>query len=277
VRPITGGLNSIIEMQCLFTHKMIAHFGFREEIYQNLAERIRKYDRYYRFSKSANPTDHLVSYGFYNDDVATAMKINPCVWDCRTLKDLVIHFIFPNTPFKYRQDGPYKVEGVKEMVYRIYANHKGFSIIFNWLLTYALLQLTSYVCLIMTWHQQPFYFPTLAFLLSLVIVWLNPVSSFVASIGFGHNSYVNIVMTLALGLTVFYPNPGVPLASLMIAIIMTYVFRQLGWSRMPFNDLRNKTHPKYQEFFDRYCKAFREVFSDSYAKFSTRGKSIVER
>ena len=219
---------------------MITDSGFREEIYQNIEERIRKYDRYYRLSKAASPTDHLVSYGFYNDDVATAMKINPRVWDCRSLKDLVMHFVFPNTPFKYRQDGPYKVEGVKEMVHQIYADHKGFSIVLNWLLTYVLLQSTAYVGLIMTWYQQPFYFPTLAFLLLLLIVWLNPVSSFIAANGYGCNSYVNVVLIAALGLTALYPSPWIPFASLVIASALTYFFRQMGWSRLPFNDLKNK-------------------------------------
>ena len=42
---------------------------------------------------------------------------------------------------------------------------------------------------------------------------------------------------------------------------LTYVFRQLGWTRAPFNDLKNKKRPKYGEFFNRYCNAFKEVFS----------------
>ena len=261
VRPITGGLNSITEMQCLFTHKMITDSGFRENIYQNITQRIRKYDRYYRLSKSAGPTDHLVSYGFYNDDVATAMKINSTVLDCRSLKDLIIHYIFPNTPFKYRQDGPYKVEGVEEMVDRIYKDHNGFSIVLDWLLTYVLLQSTAYVGLIMTWYQQPFNFPTPIFLLMLLVVWLNPVSSFIAASGYGRNSYVNVVLVAALGLTALYPSPWIPLASLGTASALTYFFRQLGWSRLPFNDLKNKRNSKYREFFTRYCEAFREVFS----------------
>jgi hypothetical protein len=236
---------------------MITDSVFRENIYQNITQRIRKYDRYYRLSKSAGPIDHLVSYGFYNDDAATAMKINSHVLDCRSLKDLIIHYIFPNTPFKYRQDGPYKVEWVKEMVHRIYDDHKGFSIVLDWLLTYVLLQSTAYVGLIMTWYQQPFNFPTPIFLLMLLVVWLNPVSSFIAASGYGRNSYVNVALIAALGLTALYPSPWIPLASLGIASALTYFFRQVGWSRLPFNDLKNKRSSKYREFFTRYCEAFR--------------------
>jgi hypothetical protein len=261
IRPTTGGLNSITEMQCLFTHKMTTDSGFHEEIYHNIAERIGKYDRYYRLSRAVSPTDHLVPYGFYTDDVATAMKINSRARDCRSLKELAIHFVFPNAPFKYRQNGPYKVEGVKEMVHRIYEDHKGFSIVLNWLMTYALLQLTAYVGLIVTWYQQPFYLPTLALPLLLLLVWLNPVSSFIAANGFGCNSYVNVVLVAGLGLTALYPNPWIPFGSLFVASALTYFFRQIGWSRVPFNDLKNKKSVKYREFFKRYCGAFREVFA----------------
>ena len=41
-RPTTGGLNSIIEMQCLFTHKLIADPSFHREIHENIEQRIRK-------------------------------------------------------------------------------------------------------------------------------------------------------------------------------------------------------------------------------------------
>ena len=57
----------------------------------------------------------------------------------------MIHFIFPNAAFKYRQGGPYKVEGVKEMVEQIYNNHMKFLGVIHYLLTYSLLQLTAYV------------------------------------------------------------------------------------------------------------------------------------
>jgi hypothetical protein len=260
-RPTTGGLASIVEMQCLFTHRLITDPGFHDEICQSIEQRIRKYDRYYRPSKTVSPTDHLVNYGFYSDDVARAMKINSRVWDCRSLMDLVIHFVFPNTAFKYRQNGPYKVEGVKEMIQQIYKDHHGFSLVISWLVTYALLQLTAYAGLIVAWYQHPFYLPTLALLFLLLVVWLNPVSSFIAVNGVGCNSYVNVVLVAALGLTALFPNPLIPLGSLVIASALTYAFRQLGWSRVPFNDLKNKKNPKYREFFNKYRSAFREVFA----------------
>src|SRR5262245_10230373 len=259
-RPTTGGLNNIAEMQCLFTHKMIADPGFHRDIHANLEQRIRRYNDYYRLLDTKGHSEHLVHYGFYTDDVARLMRINPRLSDCRSVRDLVIHYIFPNTAFKYRQSGPYEVEGVREMVQRIYDDHRGFSVIVNYLLSYALLQLTAYVALILAYSRQELSGVALAFLL--IVVLLNPVTPFVAANGFGRNSYLNALMVAALGLTAHYGSPLIPVASLLAVFALTYVFHRLGWTRAPFNDLRNKKRPEYREFFKRYCAAFKEIFSE---------------
>ena len=256
-RPTTGGLNNIIEMQCLLTHKLIADSCFHHEIHENIEQRIQKYDRYYHLLDTDGRTDHLVHYGFYTDDVARLMKINPRLSDCRSIRDLVMHFIFPNTAFKFRQSGPYKVPGVKEMVQKIYDNHKGFSVVINYLLTYALLQLTAYVALIVAYARGELSGVALLFLFLIVLV--NPVTPFVAANGFGRNSYLNAVMIPALGLTAYYQDPVIPIASMLAVFASTYVFRRLGWTRAPFNDLKNKKRQKYKEFFKRYCDAFKKV------------------
>ncbi len=265
-RPTTGGLNNITEMQCLFTHKMIADPDFNHEIHDGIENRIRKYNRYYFLFDGKNQPDHLVHYGFYTDDIARLIKINPRLSDCRSFKDVVMYFIFPNCAFKYRQSGPYKVEGVKEMVEKIYSNHKGFSVIIHYLLTYALLQLTAYVAVIVAYYRHEL--PALALPFLFLIVLLNPVTPFVAANGFGRNSYLNVILAIGLGLTAYYGSVWIPLASLMAVFASTYVFHRLGWSRAPFNDLKNKQNPKYREFFKRYCAAFRDVFSEKAA--STR-------
>jgi hypothetical protein len=257
-RPTTGGLNSIIEMQCLLTHKLIADSGFHREIHKNIEDRIEKYDRYYHLLETDGRTDHLVHYGFYTDDVAKLMKMTSRLSDCRSIRDLVVHFIFPNTAFKFRQSGPYKVPGVKEMVNKIYDDHKGFSAIMNYLLTYALLQLTAYVALILAYSRGEL--SGIFLVLSLLIVLVNPITAFVAANGFGRNSYLNAVMVAALGLTAFYQESIIPVTSILVVFVLTYVFRRLGWTRTPFNDLRNKKRPKYKAFFERYCSAFRGVF-----------------
>ena len=262
IRPTTGGLNNIIEMQCLLVHKMIADPNFSREIYGDIERRIEKYNHHYHPLDEVRPTDHLVHYGFYTDDIARLLKIGPRLSDCRSLKDLVMYFIFPNTAFKFRQAGPYEVAGVRQMVQRIYENHKGFSVIMNYLLTYALLQLTAYVAIIVAAFQQSIPLPAVAVPFLLLIVLLNPLTAFVAANGFGRNSYVNIVLAAGLVLTAFWTSPLVPVASFLAACGLTFLLRRLGWTRAPFNDLKNKKNPKYREFFGRYCAAFREVFSE---------------
>jgi hypothetical protein len=270
IRPTTGGLNNITEMQCLFTHKMIADSSFRHEIYDNIEQRIQKYNSYYHPFEAKSPTDHLVHYGFYTDDVARLMEIGPRLADCRSIRDLAMYFIFPNTAFKYRQSGPYKVEGVKEMVQQIYKNHRWFSIVINYLLTYALLQLTAYTALILTYHRQSIYLPAVALLFLFVIVLLNPVTAFVAANGFGRNSHLNVVLVAALGLTAYFRSPLIPIASLLVTFALTYAFHLFGWTRAPFNDLTNKRNPKYREFFKRYCNAFKEAFLETNSPIQRR-------
>jgi hypothetical protein len=246
-------------MQCLLTHKLIKSASFHREIHENIDQRIREYNDYYYLMNTNGHTDHLVHYGFYTDDIARLMKINPRLSDCRSIKDLVIHFIFPNAAFKYRQSGRYKVEGVKEMVGQIYENHARFSSIVHYLLTYALLQLTAYVALILAYYQNEISAVSGLFLAALVL--LNPVTSFVAAYAVPRNHYLNVFMAAALAPAIYYMDPIIPIVSLLVTFALTYVFRQLGWTRAPFNDLRNKKRPKYKEFFARYCNSFREVFS----------------
>jgi Flavin-binding monooxygenase-like len=171
-RPTTGGLNNITEMQCLFAHKMMTDTCFHREIYDNIAQRIRKYNKYYYLADRQSATDHLVHYGFYTDDIARLIRITPRLLDCRSLKDVAIYFIFPNCAFKFRQSGPYKVEGAKEMVRQIYRNHRGFSAIIHYLLTYALLQLTAYVTVLVAYRRQEL--PALAVPFLLLIVECTP-------------------------------------------------------------------------------------------------------
>jgi hypothetical protein len=142
------------------------------------------------------------------------------------------------------------------MVHKIYDNHNGFSAIINYLLSYALLQLTAYVTLILAWQELSGI--VVAFLF--VLVLLNPVSSFVAANGFPRNWFFNALMIGGLGLTLYYPHLIVPISSMLLVFVLTYTFRQLGWTRRLFNDLKNKR--KYKAFFKRYCDVFKEVFSE---------------
>jgi hypothetical protein len=122
------------------------------------------------------------------------------------------------------------------------------------------LKLSAYVALIVTYYQQSICLPALALAFLFVIVLLNQVTPFVAANGFGRNSYLNVVLIAGLGLTAYFANPLIPIASLLAVFALTYAFHRLGWTRVPFNDLTNKKSPKYREFFKRYCNAFKEAF-----------------
>jgi len=256
-RPTTGGLSNIIEMQCLFAHKLIVDTGFHHQIHKNLEQKIEKYDRRYHLLETDGRTDHLVHYGFYTDDIAKLMNITPSAWHCRSIKDLVIHFIFPNTAFKFRRLGRYQVAGVNEMIDRIYDDHKGFSAVLQYLATYGLLQLSAYSAIILAYFQG--LLSALTFVILLLIVLVNPVTAFVAANGFGRNEYLNAIMIAAIGLTTWYQQPLILVIAILVVFMLTYVFRKLGLTRVPFNDLKNKRLPQYRTFFARYCDAFREV------------------
>ena len=262
-RPTSGGLNNIIEMQSLFTHKMIADREFHREIYEGIERRIEKYNNYYSLLDTKGRTDHLVYYGFYTDDMARLMKIAPRLSECRSIKDLIIHYIFPNAAYKYRQSGPYRVEGVREMVHQIYKDHKGFSAVIHHLLMYSLLQLTAYAALVMAYFRHELS----GFVVALlgVLVLLNPATGFVAAYASPCNVYLNVLMMAALALTVCFKSSVIPVVSLLAVLALTYVFRALGWTQAPFFDLKNKKHPKYLRFFRRYREAFKEVFAESVA------------
>jgi len=118
--------------------------------------------------------------------------------------------------------------------------------------------LTAYAVLALAWYHGQLPLISLPFLF-LIVLW-NPVTPFVAMNAFGLNSYLNLLLLAGLVLTAWSMNTLVPIASILAASAVTYLFRQLGWTRVMFNDLKNKRQPKYREFFARYCDAFREVF-----------------
>ena len=260
-------MNNITEMQCLFTNKMIVDLVFHNEIYENIAERIKRYNRYYYSSNENKPTDNLVHYyGFYTDDIARLLKINTRLADCRSLRDIIIHFIFPNNAFKFRQAGPYKVEGVQEMVQQIYKDHKGFWAALIYLLNYALLQLTSYVAVIIAFYQH--FIDAVAIPLLLAIVTFNPITPFIAGWSTSYSLLNTLIMIIALGLTAVFKDILIPIAALLVAFAVTYAFHKLGWSRAPFNDLTNKSSQKYRTFFKSIVRSLKRSSRKDIVKWS---------
>ena len=139
-RPMTGGLSNIIEMQGLLVHKLITRPDFRRRVTGGLDDRIAAYDaHYYGTAAPREHYDHLVHYGFYTDDIARLIGIDYRPDQCRTLRDLVFYYAFPNDAFKYRLRGEYAVDGVGDLVRRVNEHYLGFIMMFAYLLNGSLL------------------------------------------------------------------------------------------------------------------------------------------
>ena len=143
------------------------------------------------------------------------------------------------------------------MVQQIYNNHMRFLGVIHYLLTYALLQLTAYVALIVAYYRQEL--PGVAVSFLAVFVLVNRITPFVAAYAIPCNLYLNVFMAAALALTAYYKNPDDSDCVAVRGVRFDLCLSQLGWTRAPFNDLKNKKRPKYGEFFKRYCNAFKEV------------------
>ena len=251
-RPITGGLANITEIQCLFAHKLLVNSDFHASIHSNLQERLDTYNKHYYTSKEVKKSDHLVFYGFFTEEVAKVIGINRSVWSCRSLSDLNKHFIFPNNAFKYRQEGEYKVEGVKGLVDFIYKNHNGYSEVNQYLFTFYF-----YILIFLEYSVLLFAESKIGltgFLVSLVLQYV-----FVRVHMIGVQNYYGLFKLAYLGLgMVAMPFVGTKIMLPLLAFdfVFTFIKRQLGF-RYFFNDLKFKK--KYDGFFKKYLKAYRLV------------------
>jgi hypothetical protein len=250
-RPTSGGLANIIEMQDLFTHKLLTDKEFHASIHKDLDQKIEKYNRQYYTAKDKRYTDHLVFYGFYNEDLARLMKINPKVSQSRSLKQMFQYYLSPNNAYKYRKTGPYKVDGVQEMSEEVWKEHKGFGIIKHFILNFILVQLNVialFALLPIPWYVK----------VPLIFIQLfNPFIGLIQSQAINLHHYQNLFLIGGLIGIAFLPGPIPPLVALSLTLLLTVVGRKMGWSRLMFNDLKNKS--KYTDFLKRYLDAYKNV------------------
>ncbi|MEM9855655.1 MAG: hypothetical protein AAF841_14595, partial [Pseudomonadota bacterium] len=249
-RPTTGGLANIIEMQGLFAHRLTTDDSFRARMQSGLAERINAYNSHHYASETASPQDHLVYAGFYTEAVARLLEIAPRLRDCRSLRDLLEFFIFPNNAFKYRQDGAYRVDGIKAMIDGIWRDHDGFSAVIHYLANFWLFQALIGATLLLSplplWVSLP---------LAIAQIY-NPLNGLLIANGTQLHIPMNYVLGAGLLASLVTQSALVGAATLGLAAGWIFLGRKLGWSRPMFGDLREKQKPKYKEFFKRYCAAF---------------------
>ena len=125
-RPMIGGSPNISEMQALFIHKLIAQPDFHRHIHCNLKARIAAYNDFYYGDAPPGKRDHVVYYGFYNDELARLIGIDHRPEHIQSLSDMIFYYAFPNDAFKYRIKGEYAVEGVDDLYQRINREYGGF-------------------------------------------------------------------------------------------------------------------------------------------------------
>ena len=253
-RPTTGGLANITEMQGLFVHKMLTNGSFRHEVRANLDERIADYNRSHYLESAPGKTDHLVWYGTYTEEIARLLGINKRLRDCRSLKELNQHLFLPNNAFKYRQSGDYEVEGCRELVDKVYSEHRKYRVIHNMLATFCLYRLLFLEFTVLLFVEDAISWPLLTGLIVAQFLFAKlfiiPTQNYFGAIK------VTYLSAFALALPFLGSKAFLPL--LVLDFLVTYVMRQRGF-RHTFNDLKNKR--RYRGFFRRYLDAYRAVQS----------------
>ena len=142
-RPLSGGLANIVEMQSLFIHKLVTQPQFHRQIHQNLSERITAYNQYYYGTSKPRKTDHTTYFGFYTDDIARLIGIDNKLSECKSLKDLIFYYSFPNNAFKYRLKGEYAIDGIKELIEKVNRGHDNFILIFSFFVSAGSMEISD--------------------------------------------------------------------------------------------------------------------------------------
>ncbi|NKB25281.1 MAG: hypothetical protein GKR87_13075 [Kiritimatiellae bacterium] len=221
--------------------------------------KLKKYNIKHYPSDDHGPTDHLVGYGTFTEDVAKEMDLHVKLRDCRSIKDLVKYFIFPNNAFKYRQHGRYEVKGCKDLVDYIYKNHDGFKTMILYIGTFL-----AYHVLISSFIVR-LYFDHSIRLISLIGCLLaqyllaplfTPFAYYFSANRYNTLRFAYLVVgalaVITLGSKLFLPILGAEL----VILFLVRQFKPEG-AQFLFRDL--KTKKKYQSFFKKYITAFNNV------------------
>jgi hypothetical protein len=258
-RPTTGGLGNIVETQCLLAHKLITDEAFNREIYRTLEARIRKYDAQYYPSPTKSKTDHLVFYGFYNEEIAEVIGINTRLRDCRSLRGVMMYYFYPNNIIKFRQRGAYAVEGAKELVDKIWNTHR---FLFYGLLS-SITGMVFDIAALLAAAAALFVHAQLSlYLLFVLVPLLVVVIPLVRSVHFSslliHIPY-GVVYVAAAVAAIVTGKLYILAAALPLKWLLIYMARKWGPDRAVFNDMKIRRGKQATAFFAKYLEAFRKV------------------
>lgn len=252
-RPVSGGLSNITEMQSLLVHRMLTDERFRSDLRARLDEKIATYNRRYYLTDTPGPRDNATFYGFYTDDVARELGIELSVTSCRSLKDVAKYLCYPNNADKFRQTGPYAIDGCAELVDDVFTRHNGFKLVPQLALTYLgyrLLAVAVAASLFLHGWISGYAVAAMAIFQLLFGYWaMIAVANSCPFFGVKLLSFASYVPMLW--------HPVSALLIFPIDFAATYVLRQLPGARYPFNDLKNKR--KYRDFYRRYKDTYNRV------------------
>jgi hypothetical protein len=264
IRPFTGGLANISEIQSLFIHKMIAKESFQREVRETLPARIEAYNDKYNLSARAKPTDHVVYYGTYTEEVARATGIAGAAKNLRSLGDLRRWLLFPNNAFKYRQTGEYEVPDCSGFVKHIDKEHDYFSSIVLSVASIGIYHAIVFIFLAKLYlHNDVSLYGLGALLLLDYFVFTKGfivLQLLSASVIFISPYKLWRFAFLIVSLIAMMSGPPVTIAVIFgIEILMTALTRRYrkDLSRHIFNDMANKR--EYRWFIPRYMEAYRRV------------------
>jgi len=251
-RPTTGGIANITEMQCLLLHKLLTNDDFQQRIRSRLTAKLDQYNRSHYLQKEPGRTDHVVWYGSYTEEIARLLGINIKLRDCKSLKALNQYFFMPNNAFKYRQSGEYRVDGCDMLVEHVYREHRKYSLIHHYVLTFTLYRLLFLEYSILLYVENFISGGVLATVLALQLLFAK-----LLVIPTQNHFGLFKVVYLSLGLLmVAFIGSKAFLPFLLVDLGFTFLARQRGFRHL-FNDLKNK--PRYRGFFERYLEAYAAV------------------
>ena len=132
-RPSTGGLNNLVEMQCLFVNEMITNPVFysdinkrKDELYNDFMNKRTFRQLEEERNSSYKSRDYLFYYGHYTAYIAELLGIDMKfeAKDWFNIDSILKYYMTPNNAFKYRQSGKYKIEGGEKLFEVSYQTNK---------------------------------------------------------------------------------------------------------------------------------------------------------
>ena len=259
-RPNTGGIGNVTEMQSLFVHKIITNEKFKKEIIKNLEQKKLEYAKKYFPGDKPLPLDHLVYYGFYNEEIARDIgKSYQYGWG-----DLIKSFSFilgklkffsffllPNNCFMYRLSGDYKIPFASRIIKNFISSYN-FSDINGLIATYFFYR---FIYLYIT--IQCLFTGLINWQIAGALICVQFLFSRFFLLFFEKALVIKFATSFAWALLCLFLPVSVNLALVLADLLSVPLLRKFGHD-CAFNDLSSKH--KYRKFFYKdYIPAFKSL------------------